>query len=83
MKELKDIISDIDESVWRILSNDFNLMTNVILEPDILINEKMRDFFKIKLKLPELPRWCCHLLLLFVLSTIRLVHLYIVIVTVT
>jgi hypothetical protein len=37
MKELKDIISDIDESVWRILSNNFNLLTNVILEPDILI----------------------------------------------
>ena len=36
-KELKDIISDIDESVWGILSNDFNLLTNVILEPDILI----------------------------------------------
>ena len=33
MKELKDIISDIDESAWRILSNDFNLLTNVILEP--------------------------------------------------
>ena len=36
MKELKDIISDIDESVWKILSNDFNLLTNVNLEPDIL-----------------------------------------------
>ena len=35
MKELKDIISD--KSVWRILSNDFNLLTNVIVEPDILI----------------------------------------------
>jgi hypothetical protein len=32
MKELKDIISDIDKSVWRILSNDFNLPTNVIVE---------------------------------------------------
>jgi hypothetical protein len=31
MKKLKDIISDIDESVWKILSNDFNLLTNVIL----------------------------------------------------
>ena len=36
MKELKVIICNIDESVWRILSNDFNLLTNVILEPDIL-----------------------------------------------
>jgi hypothetical protein len=27
MKKLKDIISDIDESVWKILSNDFNLLT--------------------------------------------------------
>ena len=41
MKELKDIISDIDESVWRILSNDFNLLTNVILEPDILIRRNL------------------------------------------
>jgi hypothetical protein len=30
-RNLKVIISDIDESVWRILSNDFNLLTNVIL----------------------------------------------------
>ena len=41
MKELKDIISDIDKSVWRILSNDFNLLTNVILEPDILIRRNL------------------------------------------
>jgi hypothetical protein len=40
-KELKDIISDIDESVWRILLNDFNLLTNVILEPDILIRRNL------------------------------------------
>jgi hypothetical protein len=41
MKELQDIISDIDESVWKILSNDFNLLTNVILEPDILIRQNL------------------------------------------
>ena len=41
MKELKDIISDIDEFVWRILSNDFNLLTNVILEADILIRRNL------------------------------------------
>ena len=41
MKELKVIISDIDESVWRILSNDFNLLTNVILEPDILTRRNL------------------------------------------
>jgi hypothetical protein len=37
MKELKDTISDIDESVWRILSNDFNLL----LEPEILIRRNL------------------------------------------
>jgi hypothetical protein len=42
MKELKDIISDIDESVWRILSNDFNLLTNVILE---LTERTSRTYF--------------------------------------
>ena len=41
MKELKDIICDIDKSVWRILSNDFNLLTNVILEPDILTRRNL------------------------------------------
>jgi hypothetical protein len=41
MKELKVIISDIDESVWRILSNDFNLPTNIILEPDILTRRNL------------------------------------------
>jgi hypothetical protein len=41
MKELKDIISDIDESVLKILSNDFNLLTNVNLEPDILIRRNL------------------------------------------
>jgi hypothetical protein len=41
MKELKVIISDIDESVWRILSNDFNLLTNIILEPDILTRRNL------------------------------------------
>ena len=41
MKELKVIISDIDESVWRILSNDFNLLTNVILGPDILTRRNL------------------------------------------
>ena len=41
MKELKVIVSDIDESVWRILSNDFNLLTNVILEPDILTRRNL------------------------------------------
>ena len=41
MKELKVIISDIDESVWRILSNDFNILTNVILEPDILTRRNL------------------------------------------
>ena len=41
MKELKVIISDIDESVQRILSNDFNLLTNVILELDILTRRNL------------------------------------------
>ena len=41
MKELKYIISDIDKAVWRILSNDFNLLTNVIVEPDILIRRNL------------------------------------------
>jgi hypothetical protein len=43
MEELKVINSDIviDESVWRIISNDFNLLTNVILEPDILTRRNL------------------------------------------
>ena len=41
MKELKVIISNTDESIWRILSNDFNLLANVILEPDILTRRNL------------------------------------------
>jgi hypothetical protein len=43
MKKLKDIISDIDESVWRILSNDFNLLTNVNCGPDSMDGSDGQD----------------------------------------